>query len=124
MNHDCNGDEFERHGKRYARCLMAGALFVLPAERMELCPECQRPWRPRSTSHWSADASEDVAIEIDLPFYRAQAERQRAALEAVLLFYSPPPWDDAKRDRWKELTGSGECTSKSLCDAVRKALGQ
>lgn len=51
-------------------------------------------------------------------------ERQRAALEAVLLFYSPPPWDDAKRDRWKELTGVDACTSKTLCDFVRKALGQ
>lgn len=51
-------------------------------------------------------------------------ERQRAALEAVLLFYSSPPWDLEKLNRWKELTGSGECTSKTLCDFVRKALGQ
>lgn len=46
----------------------------------------------------------------------------REALEAVLLFYSPPPWDEAKQIVWKRITGEQDCCSKVLCDAVRAAL--
>lgn len=48
----------------------------------------------------------------------------RNALEAVLLFYSPPPWDAAKRARWQALTGADEATTRVLCDTVRKALAE
>lgn len=48
---------------------------------------------------------------------------ERNALEAVLLFHSSSPWDDAKRARWRELTGSEEATVRVLCDLARAALG-
>lgn len=43
-------------------------------------------------------------------------------LEAVLLFHSASPWDDSKRLRWLELTGTTDATTKTLCETVRKAL--
>jgi len=46
----------------------------------------------------------------------------REALEAVLLFHSPPPWEEAKRARWQELTGKDEATTKVLCDRIREVL--
>jgi len=62
------------------------------------------------------------------------------ALEAVLLFHSGSPWDDAKRLRWQticslvhlpsETGGFGgyapgwSATTKILCDIVRKAISQ
>lgn len=44
------------------------------------------------------------------------------ALEAVLLFHAGGPWDEARVQRWRTLTGSEEATTKTMCDAVRKAL--
>jgi len=45
-----------------------------------------------------------------------------AALELPLLFHGAGPWDEAKRARWKAITGSDEATNKVMCDHIRKAL--
>ncbi len=39
--------------------------------------------------------------------------------EAVLLFHDSGPWDDAKSERWQELTGFDTATSELLCDWLR-----
>ncbi len=46
----------------------------------------------------------------------------REALEAVLLFHSGPPWGDAKALRWFNITQDPDCTSKKLCDHIRKVM--
>ncbi len=58
-------------------------------------------------------------------------EKMEAALEAVVLFHSGSPWDDAKRARWDTLAeallgfaaggGHWEATTRVLCDMVRAA---
>lgn len=47
-----------------------------------------------------------------------ERERLSAACEAVLLFYSPPPWSQDKRRRWRELAGTLEATTKVLRNFV------
>ena len=54
---------------------------------------------------------------------RAKSE-MTDALEAVLLFFKPPPWTREHDLKWQELTGTEGCTNKNLCDFVRKALGK
>lgn len=49
--------------------------------------------------------------------------KESDALEAVLLFFSGSPWDDEKKQRWLELTGEEEATTRVLCDTARSALG-
>ena len=44
------------------------------------------------------------------------------ALEAVLLFYTVGPWDEAKKTRWWNLTQTNEATTKNLCDNIRKVI--
>ena len=46
------------------------------------------------------------------------------ALELPILFYSASPWDDAKKFRWKQITGSEEANTKVMCDHIRKVTGQ
>jgi len=62
------------------------------------------------------------------------------ALEAVLLFHSDSPWDDAKRLRWANICSlvhlpveqsshgryvyGWSATTKTLCNIVRKAIAQ
>lgn len=59
--------------------------------------------------------------------------KTRLALEAVLLFHSGSPWDDAKKLKWRVITDEmlGEAhdpkhghdaTTKVLCDVVRASL--
>jgi len=81
------------------------------------CDHCQERIEPQDPV-LCADCGEDT-LEI-----HEELGAQRAALEAVLLFYSPSPWDSVKRDRWQEITGADECTSKGLCDHIRKILEQ
>jgi hypothetical protein len=50
-------------------------------------------------------------------------ERLRKVVRALLLFHSPGPWDAEKSKLWRELTGSNDANTKSLCDAARAALG-
>jgi hypothetical protein len=39
---------------------------------------------------------------------------------AVLMFHASPTWTDAHRATWKELTGSENATTVTLCDMARK----
>lgn len=58
---------------------------------------------------------------------RLDAKRSREmerALEAVLLFYSGGGWGPESQAYWLELTGTEECTTRNLCDFVRKAYGR
>ena len=40
---------------------------------------------------------------------------------AVLLFHRGGPWTPEDRAAWKELTGSDEATTRTLCDLARQA---
>ena len=42
--------------------------------------------------------------------------------EATLLFHRGGAWEPTDAMKWAELTGAKEATSKTLCDAIRKAL--
>ena len=44
--------------------------------------------------------------------------------EATALFHSGGEWDDTKRLRWVQLTGSEEATTKALCDFARATLAR
>lgn len=44
------------------------------------------------------------------------------ACRAVLLFHGASEWTPDVRSEWKELTGADEATTRTLCDAVRRAL--
>ena len=50
--------------------------------------------------------------------------KETDALEAVLLFHSASPWDEAKKTAWWNCTQSNEATTRVLCDTVRLALGR
>ncbi len=50
-------------------------------------------------------------------------DKLRESLEAVLLFHSGPPWNDVKALRWFNITQDPDCTTKKLCDHIRKVLG-
>ena len=54
MNHNCNGDEFTRHSKKWGRCLMDSTIFPITSE-LEECPNCDRPWRPVSAEATNED---------------------------------------------------------------------
>jgi len=49
-------------------------------------------------------------------------DKLRAALELPLMFHASGPWDEDKRRRWKEITGSDEATTKIMCDHIRNVL--
>ena len=53
-----------------------------------------------------------------------RAVQMERALEAVLLFYSGGGWGSESQAYWLELTGTSECTTKNLCNLVRKAYGK
>jgi hypothetical protein len=54
----------------------------------------------------------------------AAAPELLAFVEATLLFHSGGDWDDTKRRRWVELTGSDDATTKALCDLGRAVIGE
>ena len=56
------------------------------------------------------------------PALNSSIERLRAALNLVLTFYTAPYWTPDLRSDWKEATGSGEATTKVLCDYIRRTL--
>jgi hypothetical protein len=41
-------------------------------------------------------------------------------IEAVLLYFSAPPWGEAKQARWRQITGKDDATSRALCDWLRE----
>ena len=51
-----------------------------------------------------------------------EVQELRDGLLATLLFHSGGMWGESKRDRWLELTGRGEATTKALCDRLREIL--
>ena len=53
----------------------------------------------------------------------AKAPDMHDALHAVLLFFNPLAWDNDAQQEWERITGAKTCTSRDLCDTVRKALG-
>lgn len=54
----------------------------------------------------------------------AAAPDLRDFAEAVLLFHSGGVWNETKRDRWSDLTGGREATTKDLCDFGRHVLAK
>ncbi len=44
--------------------------------------------------------------------------------QATLLFHRGAYWNNESAVEWKRLTGAEEATTKTLCDAIRKALGE
>ena len=58
-----------------------------------------------------------------MPDPRERVQVLRATLELPLLFHSGGVWDDTKRRRWREITGTEEATTRVMCDAIRRALG-
>jgi hypothetical protein len=45
-------------------------------------------------------------------------------VDSLLLFHESGSWTDEERLRWIELTGTREATTKTLCDAARRALAE
>jgi hypothetical protein len=52
----------------------------------------------------------------------AAAPEMAEALDLVLLFHSGGGWTSESQKRWMTLTGSGDATTRVMCDAVRAAL--
>jgi hypothetical protein len=83
MNHDCNGDVFERWGKHRGRCILDSSFFDYE-DGIEFCPNCKRPWHGVSVNEKDPDKQhsyvpeEDraVLIEIDLPHFKRLAEER------------------------------------------------
>ena len=48
--------------------------------------------------------------------------RMEKGCKAALLFHSPTPWTPEKQKEWVELTGERDCTTKSLCNFLRRVL--
>lgn len=69
----------------------------------------------------AADFAHDQALRDAARSSRASGAL-RSALELPLLFHGGSPWDDAKRARWKAITGSDEATTRVMCDHIRKVL--
>jgi len=86
----------------------------MSAEMVLRCSGCGERIEPQDVQ--CSECSEGILQE--------QKDEQRQALEAVLLFYSQPPWDTVKRERWLEITGTDEATTKVLCDHIRKILDE
>lgn len=55
---------------------------------------------------------------------KAERDTLREMCELTLLFYSGGAWDGMKVARWSALTDKHECTTRVLCDTIRKALGE
>lgn len=76
MNRYCNGNEFERHGKRWGKCFLDGTIFEIPGARPRRCPNCERAWRPsvHDPNYFNPDKSPHVALQADLPHYQRRCE--------------------------------------------------
>jgi hypothetical protein len=100
MNHDCNGDVFERWGKCWGRCFLDSSFFDYE-DGIEFCPNCKRPWRGVSTDEkdpdrrhgYIPDQDPKVLIEIDLAHFKRLAE-ERVQKIAYL---------EEQLSRWKEM---------------------
>ena len=72
-----------------------------------------------------ATIAADIVACVGRPLRRMLAAHapMKAALELPLLFHAGGLWDDDKRARWKEITGTEEATTRVMCNTVRSALG-
>lgn len=48
----------------------------------------------------------------------------RGLAEAILIFHDGGEWTPEKSERWIEITGCHECTTKNLCDFARYLLAK
>lgn len=62
---------------------------------------------------------ERAAQVMDVDHIKRDIEYRRL-LEAVLLFHSGRQWDP---ERWRELMGDTDPSTKGLCDRIRECLG-
>ena len=70
-----------------------------------------------------ADLCGACADSLQAWFANPQQFRQlHDAAEATLLWFAAPPWTNPQRAKWTELTGADDANTKTLCDAIRKAL--
>ncbi len=79
-----------------------------------VCPACASTLCPAISGRGQcpkADARDVESVLVD-------------ALEAVLLFHAGGPWDGASAQRWRDLTGGDNASTKGLCDVVRAALAK
>lgn len=56
------------------------------------------------------------------PDPRAENERLRALLGAVLLFHRAEVWDTEASTAWVAVIGTAEANTRTLCDAIRAGL--
>ena len=69
------------------------------------------------------DLCEPCADSLAAWYVNPQQFRQlHDVAEATLLWFAPPPWTNPQRAKWTELTGADDANTKTLCDAIRKAL--
>ena len=70
------------------------------------------------------DLSRDEAKAILAAIDGMPNPRLVEALEAVLLFYHAGEWTPELRLQWGDLTEHADCTTKGLCDFIRKRLAE
>ncbi len=51
-------------------------------------------------------------------------DRLVAALQLPLLFYSGGAWHEGPADKWREITGNDNATTRGLCDHIRALLAE
>ena len=106
-----------------------------------VCDRCDAKSPPGDTENWAemeflrrsglfalefdnhSDLCEACADSLAAWYVNPQQFRQlHDVAEATLLFHRGGAWEPTDAMKWAELTGAKEATSKTLCDAIRKAL--
>lgn len=87
-----------------------------------VCPDCGG-----YESDYGACRRCEAVAAFDLAHDQALREERKSkllrdALELPLLFHSAGPWDEAKRSRWRTITGGDDATTRAMCDHIRKVL--
>jgi hypothetical protein len=77
---------------------------------------------PGSVASWDLSREDQNAIRAAI--HGLPNPRLVQALQAILLFYVPGPWDSARQLEWGQLTDHADCTTKGLCDFIRKRLAE
>jgi uncharacterized Zn finger protein (UPF0148 family) len=119
MNHDCNGDVFERWGKRWGRCFGDGTFFDYE-DGIEFCPNCKRPWEGISTDEedpdkqhsYIPDEDSEVLLKIDLPHFKKLADERGRKITLL----------EEKLDRWQGMyyKAAGMDYMASLHESTKK----
>ena len=106
-----------------------------------VCDRCDAKSPPGDTENWAemeflrrsglfalefdnhSDLCEACADSLAAWYVNPQQFRQlHDVAEATLLWFAPPPWTNPQRAKWTELTGADDANTKTLCDAIRRAL--